>query len=256
MIKNNLVGVIWMKNIKQKLIDSDIGVWLSIISIVCYGSYYAYATSFNQYYGLPRNFVELKIENVVTVIVIGVFIMGIFFVIPESFRQVCKLIFEEFPSLNDRIKRFIKFLVLLFALFIATILVLPTFDLEITLLIIGGLFITISLPNDKQLPPKWIIVLCIYLVAGLFVMFGSNSAADKEDYLIMNSTNDQKYVIINTFQDKFIIAPVSLEKKEIIPKFQFIEIKSDKDNKVEFTLVHTGKLKVKKVTGEEQNMDK
>ena len=33
-------------------------------------------------------------------------------------------------------------------------------------------------------------------------------------------------------------------------------MKSDKDNKVEFTLVHTGKLKVKKVTGEKQNIDK
>lgn len=256
MMNNILVGVIWMKNIKQKINDSDIGVWLSVVSVVCFGSYYIYATSFNQYYGLPNNLVELTIENVAAVIVFGVFIMSIFFVIPESYRQGCRLIFEKFPSLNSRKKKFIKVLVLLIALIIATILVLPILGLEITQLIIGVLFIAIFMSNDKQSPRKWIIVLCIYLVVGLFVMFGSNSAADKEDYLILNSTNDQNYVVIKTFQDKFIIAPVNLQKKEITPKFQFIEIMSDKDNKVEFTLVHTGKLKVKKVTREEQNIIK
>ena len=96
----------------------------------------------------------------------------------------------------------------------------------------------------------------MYLLSSRFVMLGSKVAAEKEDYLIMESTNDQNFVVINTYKDKFIIAPVNLEKKEITPKFQFIDMKSDKDNKVEFTLVNTGKLKVKKVTGEKQNINK
>ena len=93
-----------MKNLIQKLNDSDIGVWLSVVSVVCYSLYYIYATSFNQYYGLPRDFVELKVENVAVVIVLGVFIMSIFWVIPKIYRQVCRFIFEKSPSLNTRKK--------------------------------------------------------------------------------------------------------------------------------------------------------
>ncbi|MCK2017935.1 hypothetical protein [Peribacillus frigoritolerans] len=52
-----------MKNLIQKIKDSDIGVWLSVAAVVGYGIYYIYGTSFNQYYGLPKNFLELKMEN-------------------------------------------------------------------------------------------------------------------------------------------------------------------------------------------------
>ena len=93
-----------MRIIKQKINDSDIGIWLTVAAVVGYSSYYIYATSFNQYYGLPRDFVELKIENVAVVIVRGVFIMSIFLVIPESYRQICRFIFEKCPSLNARKK--------------------------------------------------------------------------------------------------------------------------------------------------------
>ncbi|MFJ7856233.1 hypothetical protein ACIQX3_26375 [Peribacillus frigoritolerans] len=152
--------------------------------------------------------------------------------------------------MNTRKKDSIKLIVLLIALFICTILVFPLFSFEITQLIILGI-ILVLLSNNKQPASKWTMVLCIYSVVGLSTMVGTNSAAEKEDYLIMSSTNNKNYVVIKTFQDKFIIVPVNLKRKEITPKFQFIEIKSDKDNKVEFTLVHTGKLKVKKVTGEQ-----
>ncbi|MFH0068418.1 hypothetical protein [Peribacillus sp. NPDC056705] len=239
-----------MENIKQKLFNSDVGVWLGVVSVVCYASYYIYATSFNQYYGLPSNLVELKIENVAIVIAYGIFIISIFFVIPESYRRACRLIFKKFPSLNTRKKDSIKLIVLLIALFICTILVFPLFGFEITQLIILGI-ILVLLSSNKQPASKWTMVLCIYSVVGLSTMFGTNSAAEKEDYLIMSSTKNKNYIVIKTYQDKFIIAPVNLKRKEITPKFQFIEIKSDKDNKVEFTLVHTGKLKVKKVTGEQ-----
>ncbi|MFJ7856234.1 hypothetical protein ACIQX3_26380 [Peribacillus frigoritolerans] len=67
-----------MENIKQKLFNSDVSVWLGVVSVVCYASYYIYATSFNQYYGLPSNLVELKIENVAIVIAYGIFIISIF----------------------------------------------------------------------------------------------------------------------------------------------------------------------------------
>ncbi|MEW5594313.1 hypothetical protein ABGT24_12420 [Peribacillus frigoritolerans] len=238
-----------MEDIKQKFLNSEVGVWLSVVSVVFYASYYIYATSFNQYYGLPSNLIELKIENVAVVIAYGLFIISIFFVIPKSYRRACRLIFEKFPSLNTRKKDSIKIIVLLIALYICKILIFPLFGFEITRLILLGM-ILVLLANNKQSASKWIMMLCIYSVA-LSIIFGTNSAAEKEDYLIMSSTNNKNYVVIKTFQDKFIIAPVNLKRKEITPKFQFIEIKSDKDNKVEFTLVHTGKLKVKKVMGEQ-----
>ncbi|MFD6441635.1 hypothetical protein ACFWDG_17910 [Peribacillus sp. NPDC060186] len=238
-----------MENIKQKLFNSDVGVWLGVVSVVCYASYYIYATSFNQYYGLPSNLVEFKIENVAVLITYGLFIISILFVIPESYRRACRLIFNKFPYLNTRKKDSIKLIVLFIALFICTILVFPLFGFEITRLLILGIFLVL-LSNKKQSASKWIMMLCIYSV-GLSIMFGTYSAAEKEDYLIMISTNNKNYVVIKPFQDKFIIAPVNMKTKEITPKFQFIEIKSDKDNKVEFTLVHTGKLKVKKATGEQ-----
>lgn len=238
--------MIWMKNLIQKIKDSDIGVWLSVAAVVGYGIYYIYGTSFNQYYGLPKNFLELKMENLAFVIVLVVFAIGFLFVIPEYSR----LIFETFPFLSVRKKKIKTFFENLSLIFFLIPLGMYLFGLLKPIELIPFLILIVVVVKFDIPSPKLAIGLCILIVGGWIIMYGSNSAAEKEDYLIMESTNDQNFVVINTYKDKFIIAPVNLEKKEITPKFQFIEIKSDIDDKVEFSLVHTGKLKVKKVTGE------
>ncbi|MFE5430609.1 hypothetical protein [Peribacillus simplex] len=227
---------------------SDIGVLFSAAAVVGYGIYYVYATSYNQYYELPMNFVELKMENLAFVVVLTVLAMGFLLVIPEY----CMFIFENNPHLNAKKEMFKKVLGIPIALIITIVgmlslfcLELPQYSLEMTFLIIF-LFVTIYWRLDKKLPPRLTISLCILLVGGFSIMLGSFSAAEKDSYLIMDSEIDQNFVVINTFQDKFIIAPVDLHKKEIIPRFQFIDMNS----KEEYELVHTGKLKVKKMKAE------
>ncbi|MGE7683913.1 hypothetical protein [Peribacillus simplex] len=222
---------------------SDIGVLFSAAAVVGYGIYYVYATSYNQYYELPMNFVELKMENLSFVIVLTVLAMGFLLVIPDY----CKFIFENNPHLNTKKELFQKVLLIITIVGVLSLfgLELPQYSLEMAFLVIF-IFMTIYWRLDNKLPPRLTISICILLVGGLSVMFGSFSAAEKDSYLIMDSANDQSFVIIKTFQDKFIIAPVNLHKKEITPRFQFIDMNS----KEEYALVHTGKLKVKKVTAE------
>ncbi|MED3984280.1 hypothetical protein P4646_09535 [Peribacillus simplex] len=197
-----------MKFIKQKINNSDIGVWLSVAAAVGYGLYYVYTTSFNQYYGLPKDFVELKLENLAFVIVLVVLTMSLLLVISELYKLTCRFIFETFPYLNGREKNIKKFLAIVFLFFFIIVSALYLFgligNLEMTSLII---LIAIFWRIDKFSLMLTILV-CILMRGFLSIQLGDYSVAEKEEYLIIDSKNDQKFVVINSFQDKFIIAPV------------------------------------------------
>ena len=52
------------------------------------------------------------------------------------------------------------------------------------------------------------------------------------------------YVVLANTEDMAMIAPVDLNHRIITPEFQFIEVKSDLENKIKFKYKHTGKLTV------------
>jgi hypothetical protein len=77
---------------------------------------------------------------------------------------------------------------------------------------------------------------------------GIFSSYKKTEYLVINT--DKTYVVIDYYKDLVIIAPVDLETKTIMPKFQFIEIKSTEKNPITFSLTKTGRLDVSNVRGD------
>ena len=53
--------------------------------------------------------------------------------------------------------------------------------------------------------------------------------------------------MIKVYKDQFIVAPVNFKKKIIIPSYQIIDIKSNKDDKTKLEQVDTGKLKINEI---------
>jgi hypothetical protein len=236
-------GKLLMTIIKPKLNELDVPVWLSIATVVGYGLYYIKAVTFNMYYRLPVNFIELKIENLASVIVFVVLAMSILLSLPE----LSKFTIENSTYLNSRKQTIKKLLGILLAILMLTISTLYLFNvigqLPVILILI---FIGILLRFDNM--PPFLVILFFIIVGGfLSIKAGEYSSAEKENYLIMEVKNGEDYAVIKTYKDMFIVAPVDLKKGIITPKFQFIDMKSEKDNEFELVLMETGQLKVKSI---------
>ena len=87
--------------------------------------------------------------------------------------------------------------------------------------------------------------IAVVFICAIFISrdVGQYRALNKQHYLVIEK-KDKYYAVISNYDNKFVIAPVNLEKGIIRSKFQFIEMKSEKDDKLELSYVNTGKLKV------------
>lgn len=236
-----------MKFFKDKILGSDLGLLLSLGSIGGYGLYYLYAQGFNQYYGLPSSYVDLNIPNlaltIITICLAMIFILSSF--------QLIVVLLNELSFLFKYRKKF-KYVLLslcwsiIILFFVGEIFNFFSDNQEFYLNIaicISAAFLAWHIP-EKKYPSMVIMFLCFgFLLAALSI--GEHIAMNKEDYFVLEQKN-KKYAVINNYKDKIIIAPIDIKKRTIISKFQLIEMKSDKDNKIELVLMNTGKLKVKK----------
>ncbi|WP_057914483.1 hypothetical protein [Peribacillus muralis] len=93
---------------------------------------------------------------------------------------------------------------------------------------------------------KWITIgLILTLFFEAFYNLGSRDAEDKENYLIIKQ-NNSVYVLIEKKKDTFIIAPVQLEKRYIVPNYLIIEGESNMKNPLKFERIRIkGGLNVK-----------
>lgn len=110
----------------------------------------------------------------------------------------------------------------------------PTFFEKVRIIIKGG--------NNFH-----VIVLCMVffiVLSSAATMLGEKDASEKEMYMVIAGENP--LVIIESYKDGIILAPIDLEKKLIIPEFQVIETKSTITSPVKFkSMIFEGGLRVK-----------
>lgn len=242
-----------MKFLKDIFSNSDIGVWLSLGAFVGYGIYYAFAVNFNKYYNLSFKYIDFNLQSFAFTVLIVTMLVIILFAIIET-PLFFKKLFPSFHIKNEKTRFIIQVslsLIVWIMILVGSVLESLNFNYFtmpwlywIQVIGYSGLIgiVCYCLKSFRSISMLLSIVGYFILLA---FMTGSFFAINKSDYLVLNGINNQQYVVINTYEDQFIIAPVNLKKKLITPKFQFIEMKSEENKKVELNLMHTGKLEVK-----------
>ncbi|NEW03272.1 hypothetical protein GYH73_021205 [Bacillus megaterium] len=237
-----------MKFFKDKIFNSDFAIWFSLAAALGYALYYVQSLYFNAYYKIPTPYIELKIQNLAQ----GIFYIGMMGCIFLFIYYISEIIIQTVPFLNKTEKRLELSQRLLLPCFFIVIGMISKYDFNYPLKNLLSEFpmfptflIAFIVTNTrKTIFTAPIIVLIIYLSIQWAGETGMNNAMNKETYLILEEKH-QTYAVLNNYDNQFIIAPVDLKRKIITPEFQFIEMKSDKDNKVELKRINTGKLKVK-----------
>jgi len=227
-----------MKFLKDRFFDSDLGIWISFSTFLAYIIYYAKARSFNNYYYVTARFIDFNVSNLIS----EVFITVVFLLVVYFF----------FKMFNYKSLHFILNVIYSITFFSAFLLLMSYYLLGwelITLdqlywikffLYVGSVYAVWSM--NKQLNLLFFVVAFMVSIF-LAQIMGEHEAINKENYIILER-NKQSYIVVNNYKDMIIIEPVNLKTNVITPQFQFIELKSNKDNNVEMRIVHTGKLKV------------
>jgi len=240
--------------LKEKLLTADFAIWLTLSTAIFYGIYYAYTWYYLEYYHLGRQFIDFSLQGIANIVCIIVLVVTFFGLI------ISVLMEPKFSKLQDFIRKNIKFIYVP-VLCICLILLLFTllkygFKASVTLSSVLGIVaippaIWIVRDEFKKLTKLTVILLVFICTVVASLTFGTYMASHKENYYILyqkneqNEKNKQAYAVITNYNQQFVIAPVNLKKKIITPSFQFIEMKSKEDKKIEINLMHTGKLKVK-----------
>lgn len=260
-----------MKSLKDLFSTIDLAFILTISACFGYGLSYCYSQGVNSAYKLPMTFIDLDIKGltvsalVVTVALLGFILSG--FIGITAGVSLRRRKFLKTRSLKTKFNRHdnsisrnnirklrqkkISFFwmsnILIFM--IPPVLTFSVFDYSIERLIssilmsgIAYSFVRIFIFRKYFFP-----IICI-IIMSLLVSYhvGRSSSVNSEDYFIIDQGGNDLYVVLRTYKDNFIIAPVDLKRRVITPKFQNIEMKSEKDKKIEWERMHTGKLKVKK----------
>ncbi|SFT04198.1 hypothetical protein [Marininema halotolerans] len=91
------------------------------------------------------------------------------------------------------------------------------------------------------------ITIIIFLIGSFISNMGYRDSQDKNYYRFIQLKDEKEknlFVILGSYKDSFIVAPVNLINKRITPSFQLVDIDTKKQLKI-YTK-HVGKLKVRK----------
>jgi magnesium-transporting ATPase (P-type) len=233
--------------LKEKFIGTDLTTLLSLSSLIAYGIYYFYQWTFLDYYHIDKQFIDFSKQGIASIIILLVLVITLLFLLTSLSVE------PIFLKSKNRLKKIAKimYISMLVINLISAVLTLFTdgwdfFSNRTIILVILVIPIAVRMVFDdiKKLKPVSLIGLTAAFTLGASCAFGEYRASTKTNYYVLNK-GEQKYVVIAPYEKQFIIAPVNLDKQVILPQIQFIDQKSGKDEKVELTPVHTGKLKVK-----------
>ncbi|MDG0062101.1 hypothetical protein [Priestia sp. P5] len=234
-----------MKIIKDLISTIDLAFLLTFSAICSYGLYFCYYWGVYSVYNLPIDFIDLDIRALTVTSVLAVVTVII------AFYLVMIVVSFNKPGEEKTGNKYFPFIfwgiVVLYIGFIIALRWAWDFSVEKTFVMgvspfITGLLISLSIYLKKYLYPITLIILL--LLASSFVL-GRSNTQESEDYWIIKQGKDKTYAVLDISKEKFIIAPVKLKKKLIMPKFQVVETKSEKGKEIEWERMHTGKLKVK-----------
>jgi hypothetical protein len=234
-----------MDFLKDKFVNSDFGVFISLGTFLGYVIYYSSAMGINMYYGIPSRFLDFGLQNLASNLLPIVIYVGCFYILYSGVRQVANSGYNI--KMLSALFTFICLLsypgMLLYNHFDCTFF---TEDQWYYIQFVTYICLTIRVLT-WEISPGMLFVIVAALIMFIFIskIWGFHESASKENYTILEKSNNQKYVVINSFKDMLIIEPVNLKTKVITPNFEFIELKSEKDNIIKLKVAHTGRLKVK-----------
>lgn len=238
-----------MKFLKDKLVNSDLGILISLGSALGYGLYFSNQAGFNSYYSLPSEYISFSVPKLALCLTIVYSLIAMFLLYSGSIsiatKQLGSSIFNK-RNINRVLMGFVFSIGL--SCWVYKILNFSGSTSKIS--VIASLVVSIcciymfwNLLKNRSM----ILVLISVSVFSVAIAhdIGRLQAIGKDSYLALKQ-GKQDFVVLNTYDNKFIISPYDSKKRIIKSEYQFIEMKSEKNNKLVLSLVHTGSLKVEK----------
>lgn len=234
--------------------NADPLIWITLFTAVSYGLYYCMAKGKASYYHMPSNFIELDTKALATTSIFILLLAPFAWYYSSLFlRNSVSQLFKAswFQGIKNKVEFISMVLVLLFFLVFLS-LKLNLLDKESISMGLAVVFLIFNFEIALYLRKYLYLVFSTLLTLVVLMTSGGWLMSESEDtyYTIKKECSEKgcikDYVVLNIQKDYLTIAPVDLKKKVITPNFQLIETKSEKDNKVELKLKHTGELKVKK----------
>jgi hypothetical protein len=114
-----------------------------------------------------------------------------------------------------------------------------TKSLFLTLLLVGFIWILshsltgIIIKTDSlfgDIPP-WAILFFIVLALYGAMFLGNFCASIKEEYMVIKQ-NKELFVVVTTYKDNLVIAPLDIKTETITPEFKLIEMKDMKNTEI------------------------
>jgi hypothetical protein len=252
------------------------GIVLGILTVVGYFCTYMYELGSKKFYSIPDTFVEIDLTSVIKLITEIWAYLIILLVLIIAGSSLFKFIINS----ESRIKFFLLALLCLTYIFLVmlffhgfsmrlvkamgfVLLGIITQGFLIPLITqwkIRGFRNKIRASSESELPPilgsfrrkygskALRIAMLIFLVSTILPIFQElgRKDAENEDTYQLTLINGEMNVLLGTFKDSMIIAPVDLASEEISPEFRFIKQRDDDISKIiKFETVMTGPLKVK-----------
>ncbi|MDG0062102.1 hypothetical protein [Priestia sp. P5] len=232
-----------MNFFKDKFINSDFGVFISLGTFLGYVLYYVNSSRFNAYYDVPDRFLDFSFQNIVS----HTFSVVLFVIAAYVLRQTIlnNSFIESIEIITVMVLKVISpFMLIIMCLYRYLDWDFLTYNQEYWT-VMSFCILAVWLCWYTRNHHRLISIVAIFIMAvNMANKMGEHEAITKEKYIILEKANNEKYVVVNNYKNMLIIEPVNLNTKVISPSFQFIELKSDKDNKFKFKVIHTGKLKV------------
>ncbi|PGX73138.1 hypothetical protein COE31_23535 [Priestia megaterium] len=102
------------------------------------------------------------------------------------------------------------------------------------ILLISGFFTNLILKPQssflEDIPLWFLLLLSLFVIVGS-VVGGKMVAEKKENYTVVKQ-KEELFIVVTSYKDNLVIAPIDLKTDTIKPKFHTIEMKSAKDSEI------------------------
>ena len=241
----------------------DVAFLVAVFTAISYAIVYCYKLAQFHYYHIPIDLIDINLKSVMWILFVFIIIAFVLYALSEIITQnefLKKVVLSNFSRLlANSLLTLMSFIMTFFTNASTNTLKilnktvnLPT-SLHFQILVATSClilvnFISILMIRDKKRKTKIAtLVFTAVLGASLFLLpysFGFYISYSSKYHYMVGETSPA--VILTTYKDNFIVAPVDSKTKTITPKFSFIPIESDKDGKTQVQSVKTGILTIKK----------
>ncbi|SMO59845.1 hypothetical protein [Melghirimyces algeriensis] len=216
------------------------GLLLAGITGLGYFSAYLSDVGYKSYFQIPSMYAEIHLTSVVLAVCVLIFTLSIAYLcisIPE-FRQYGPLLFSVLIPLA---------LAMIIGMKVRYSLSREHFGWLVFLFLIHSvlLYLFFYLVQKQKQQTNWI---AVTVLAGLLISVSYSSGtliAKNQEYFLV-SQGPSPLLIIDTYQDSMVVAPYNPKTKTITPKYRFVHLESDLNEKLSFSLKRTGPLNIKK----------